>query len=135
MSDKEKKELEVSRKKQIDQSAGEPTRQGVYFVPDVDILESDEAITLYADLPGVKPENLDVDVREGVLTLTATIEPPAEKQKLIHREYDLGGYQRSFTLGERIDVERINASFKNGVLTLTLPKQERHKPRKIKISS
>ncbi len=135
MTNKEKREIEIFKKKEISHTGGEPTRQGVLFVPEVDILDNGEAITLFADLPGVKPENLDVDVREGVLTLTATVDPPQEKLRAIHQEYTVGGYQRSFTLGERIDTEKISARFTNGVLELKLPKQEKLKPRKIKISS
>lgn len=135
MTEKEKKELELIEKKEIEAQRGEPTREGVLFVPYVDIAESDEAITLYADLPGVKSENLDIDIRDGVLTLTATV-PTAEKHhRLIHKEYEIGGYQRRFTLGERIDTGKINAKFNNGVLTLNLPKAEEAKPRKIKIDS
>ncbi len=135
MTEKEKKELEVSKKKEIELSVGEPTRDDVMYVPDVDIVENDEGIVLYADLPGVKPEGLDVDVREGVLKLTAKVDPVVEKHRLVYGEYGIGGYQRSFTLGERIDVEKINAKMNNGVLTLTLPKVEMHKPRKINIQS
>lgn len=135
MTNKEKNELEVSQKKEISPEAGEPTRQGVSFVPDVDITESDEAIVLYADLPGVRKDDLDIDVREGVLTLTATVEKAPENRNLIYQEYDIGGFQRRFTLGDRIDQERITASMSNGVLTLFLPKMEQHQPRKIKVAS
>ncbi len=135
MTEKEKKELELSQKKEISPDAGEPTRQGVMFVPDVDITESDEAIILYADLPGVRKDDLDIDVREGVLTLTATVEPVEKNRNLIYQEYDIGGFQRRFTLGDRIDQERITASMSNGVLTLFLPKMEQHQPRKIQVST
>jgi HSP20 family protein len=133
MTDKEKRELEVKNKKHIEKSEGEPTREGVTYVPDVDIIETEDAITLLADLPGVKREDVDIDVREGVLTLTATVAPLAERLNLLYREYDLGGFSRRFTLGERIDQEKINAKLDNGVLTLVLPKAEEAKPRKIKI--
>ncbi len=134
MTAKERRELEVNQKKEVDTRAGEPTRAGVWYVPEVDITESDDAITLYADLPGVRPENLDIDVRDDVLTLTAEVEPISENRKLIWREYDIGGFQRRFTLGERVDQAKINATMKDGVLTLTLPKAEEHKPRKIQVS-
>jgi len=135
MTDKEKKELEVSRKKEITKDAGEPTREGVTFVPEVDILESEEGITLHADLPGAKMEDVDIDIREGVLTLTATVEPVGENRSLLFHEYDIGGFQRRFNLGEKIDQEKIAASMSSGVLTLFLPKTAEHKPRKIEISS
>lgn len=135
MTDKEKRELEVSQKKEISPEAGEPTRQGVTFVPDVDITESDEAIVLYADLPGVRKEDLDIDVREGVLTLTATVESLPKARNLLYHEYDIDGFQRRFTLGNRIDQERITANMNNGVLTLFLPKMEQHQARKIEVHS
>jgi len=135
MTMKEKKELEVSEKKKIETQSGEATFEGVTYVPDVDIMENEEALMLHADLPGVKPEDVDIDLREGVLTLTAKVERPEHNHRLIYREYEIGGYQRRFTLGERIDASRINAKFNDGVLTLTLPKAEQAKPRKIKIES
>ena len=134
MTDKEKKELEVTEKKEIDTSTGEPTKQGTWYVPEVDITESDEAIILFADVPGVRSENLDIDIREGVLTLTAEVEPVPVARNLVYREYEIGGYQRRFTVSDRIDPGRIVAKLDNGVLTLTLPKAEEHKPRKIKVT-
>ncbi len=135
MTKKDKKELEVSKKKEIEKNQGEPTREGVMYVPEVDIAENEEAITLYADLPGVHPGGVDIDVREGVLTLTAKVDSRKEEDKLVYREYDIGGYQRRFTLGERIDVEKISAKMNNGELTLVLPKAENLKPRKIQVES
>ena len=135
MTDKEKKELEVSSKKEISQEAGEPTHAGVTFVPEVDISESEEGITLFADLPGVAKEDVSIDIREGVLTLTATVAPVEANRNLIYQEYEVGGYQRRFNLGERIAVDKIHAGLANGVLTLDLPRAEAHKPRKIAVQS
>jgi len=134
MTEKEAKELQVANKKAIEKSSGEPTREGVSFIPDVDITENGDAITLYADLPGAKKEDLSIDVREGVLTLTATVPPVEKNHRLIYHEYDIGGYSRRFTLGEQIDQSKIEASLNNGILTLVLHKAEAAKPRKIKIS-
>jgi HSP20 family molecular chaperone IbpA len=134
MTELEKKELEVSKKKTIEKSEGEPTREGISYVPDVDIIEDADAITLRADLPGVKRENLDIDIREGTLTLTGTVDAPQTHHNLVYREYELGGFSRRFTLGERIDQEKISAKLDNGVLTLVLPKAAASKPRKIEIT-
>ncbi|MBW2702526.1 MAG: Hsp20/alpha crystallin family protein [Deltaproteobacteria bacterium] len=134
MTDKEKKDLEVSKKQEIEKASGEPTREGVVFVPEVDISESEEGLVLYADMPGVTKENLDIDIREGVLTVTGTVEPERDNLRLVHGEYEIGGFQRRFTMGEKIDQEKIEAKLENGVLQLTLPKAEAHKPRKITIS-
>jgi HSP20 family protein len=133
MTEKEKKELEVSKKQEVEKTDGELTREGVWFVPSVDIVENQDAITLYADLPGATRENVDIDVREGVLTLTATVDPVEKHREVVYREYDIGGYSRRFTLSERIDPDKINAQLDNGVLTLVLPKAEAHKPRKVEI--
>lgn len=134
MTEKEKKELEVSKKKTIEKSEGEHTREGISYIPDVDIIEDSDSITLRADLPGVKRENLDIDVREGTLTLTGTVATPEKHHNLVYQEYELGGFSRRFTLGERIDQDKISAKLDNGILTLVLPKAAAHKPRKIEIS-
>jgi HSP20 family protein len=134
MATKETKELEVAEKKTIETSGGEPTRQGVMYNPQVDISEDPEAITLLADLPGSKRDNLTIDVREGVLTLTATVETIPHNWEPLYREYEIGGYERRFTLSDRIDTDKINAKLENGVLTLVLPKAEALKPRKIKVT-
>ncbi len=134
MTDIEKRDLEVSKKQEIKKASGEPTREGVTFVPEVDISESEAGLVLYADMPGVTKDNLDIDIREGVLTVTGTVEPERDNLRLVHGEYEIGGFQRRFTLGEKIDQEKIEAKLENGVLQLTLPKAEAHKPRKITIS-
>jgi HSP20 family protein len=133
MSDK--KEIAVSAKKEIEKQSGEPLAQGVLFVPEVDIAENQEGVTLMADLPGVRKESLDVDYREGVLTLTGRVDSPPNNHRLVYQEYEVGGFQRRFTVGERIDMNKVQASLKDGVLTLFLPRAEEHKPRKIEIKT
>lgn len=133
MRDTTNADLEVSEKKTIAQSAGEPTREGLSFVPDVDIYESAEAITLCADVPGATKDNIGIDVREGVLTLSASVAQTAQSWRPVHREYEVGGFSRRFTLGHEVDVEQIAARLEAGVLAVTLPKAEAHKPRKIEI--
>ena len=133
MTTKEKKELEVAGKLPLAETNGEPTREGVYYTPQVDIVEDNDAITLYADLPGVTKEGVSIDVHEGVLTLTATTEPLSSQWQPVWKEYEVGGYTRKFSLSDRVDTEKINAKIENGVLALTLPKAESQKPRKIKI--
>jgi len=134
MATKENKDLEVTEKKAIEPSSGEPTRQGVMYLPEVDIVEDANAITVYADLPGVKRDHLVIDVREGVLSLTATVDPLPDHWQPTYREYQEGGYERRFSLGERIDAEKISAKLENGVLALVLPKAEAQKPRKVTIT-
>ncbi len=134
MTSKERKELEAVGKKPIETTQGESTHENVMFVPDVDIIENSESITLFADLPGVKKEYLSIDVRDGVLQLVAKVQEADSKLRPVYREYDEGGFSRKFTLGERIATDQISAKLNNGVLTLVLPKAEAHKPRKIQIS-
>ena len=133
MSD-EKKELEVSEKKAIEKSDGEPTREGIMYQPHVDIIEDQEAITLFADLPGVNKDAVDIDVREGVLTLTAAVSPPPGNWQPVVKEYQMGGFTRRFSLSEKIDTDKINAKLEHGVLVLKLTKMEEHKPRKIVVT-
>jgi len=134
MTRNERKELEAVEKKPVQAAQGEPIHENVMFVPHVDIVENAEVITLYADMPGVSKENLSIDARDGVLNLTGKVDAPDNKRKAIYREYEEGGFTRKFTLGEKIDTEKISAKLTNGVLTLVLPKAEAHKPRKIQIS-
>jgi HSP20 family protein len=134
MATKDKRELEVSEKKAVELTGGEPTRQGVRYTPQVDIVEDTSAITVYADLPGVKRDDLVIDVREGVLSLTATVSPLPEHWQPTYLEYQEGGYERRFAVGERIDTEKISAKLENGVLVLVLPKAEAQKPRKINVA-
>ena len=94
-----------------------------------------DGVTLTADLPGVRKEDLDIDYREGVLTLTAKVEPPPTHHRLTYQEYEVGGFQRRFTVGERVDIAKIEANLKHGVLSLFLPRAEEHKPRKIEIKA
>lgn len=128
------KELEVAQKKAVEPTSGEPTRQGVMYVPYVDILESQDAILLRADVPGALKDQVTIDVREGVLTLTAGVRTPEAGWRPVYKEYEVGGFIRRFTLGEQINQDKINAKLENGVLLVTLPKAEQAKPRKITVA-
>jgi HSP20 family molecular chaperone IbpA len=135
MAEKESHEIKVKDKQELATPA-EQTRPGLVFTPDVDIFESEREITLLADMPGVKAEQLNIDLRENTLTLVGEIEPfegPDEEDLLV--EYEVGKYYRQFTLSEVIDQNRINANLHNGVLRLTMPKVEKATPRKIEVRS
>jgi len=133
MTEQERKDMDVAQKKTIEKHAGEPTREGVSYIPDVDILEDEHTITLRADLPGVKKDGVSIDVHEGMLTLTATVDNPPNNWRPVYREYEIGGFTRRFTLGEQVDQNKISAKMENGVLTVELPKAEAAKPRKINV--
>ena len=112
----------------------ETTRDRQYISPAVDIYESEEALTLMADMPGVGKEQLEIDVDQGVLTLSARIDQEV-KEKSLYQEFRPSGYYRQFRLLEEFDVTKADAQIKNGVLTLRLPKSEAAKPRKIAVKT
>ncbi|QTA80135.1 Heat shock protein, Hsp 20 family [Desulfonema limicola] len=129
------KDLQV-REKQEAAAPGEYTRPGLVFTPRTDIFENEKEIVLLADMPGVKPEDLNIDLRENVLTLSGDVSPfEGAKEQNILMEYDVGKYQRQFTLSEIIDQPGIEARLNNGVLRLTLPKIAKAQPRKITVNS
>ncbi len=106
------------------------------FTPPIDIHEGPEGLTLEADLPGAKESNLQIELEDNVLTLHARIDSPApEGARLVHEEYRLGDYRRSFILSDEVDRERITAEIQSGVLRLFLPKAERARTRRIEIKS
>ena len=114
----------------------ETTRPGKIFIPAVDIYETQDAIVVLADMPGVPSEKVTIDVKEGQLTISGEIAPPGgAAEQLLVREYDTGNFFREFTLGQLVDQDRIEAAMKDGVLRLTLPTVEKAKPRKIEIKA
>ncbi len=114
-------------------AAQEPTRNAErYLAPAVDIYDTKEGLVVLADLPGVKLENVDVRVDEGVLTIEGkTSHHPAANP--IYREFALASFFRQFQLPEQVDVAAINASLDHGVLKVELPWAAKVKPRKIEV--
>ena len=135
MTDQEKKELSLRDKEPIAKHDGEPTRAGLVYSPAVDILRTDDALTLVADLPGAKKADLEIGIEDGVLTIAAPVAEVEARHKPLYREYGVGGYLRRFSLSDKIDQARISAEIENGVLTVTLPKAERLKPRRIEVAA
>lgn len=111
----------------------EQTRPGPVYMPAVDIFETESAITILADMPGVKADQLEIDLRENVLTLTGRTTTGGTSESEVLREYDAGTFHRQFTLAESIDQAKIDAKLADGVLRLELPKLERAKPRQITV--
>ena len=93
-----------------------------------------QAIKLLADLPGVEKNDIDIDIENKKLTLTGYLRDEKKKLNPVYTEYGIGGYLRTFKLGDTIDQSKISASLKDGVLTLVLPKADSLKPRKIDIT-
>jgi HSP20 family protein len=112
----------------------EQTRPGPVYSPAVDIFENEASITVLADMPGVKPRDLDIDLRENVLTLTGRVSASdLAGQAPVLREYEPGTFFRQFTLGSAIEQSKIDAKLSDGVLRLELPKAERARPRQIAV--
>ena len=129
------KEIKVKEKQEVTTPA-EQTIPGLVFTPEVDIFETDQAITLLADIPGVKPEKLNIDLRDNILTITGDVDRlQTADEELLVMEYETGRYYRQFTLSEVIDQTKIDAKLYPGVLRLSLPKVAKAAPRKIAITA
>ncbi len=125
-----------ARPKQKVERPEEDTRPGRWFVPAVDILESPEELTLVADMPGVAADGVDVRIDGDHLTVKGRVAADDYAGlKPLHVEYAVGGYERSFTLGETIDRDGIKAVLRHGVLTLHLPKAAHARQRRITVNA
>ncbi len=135
MTDKKSKEIQVKLKQELT-SPAEQTRPGLVFTPNVDIFETDHEITLLADMPGVSSNNLTIDLKDNVLTLTGEVAPFEEaNEEDILIEYEIGKYHREFNLSSVIDQSKIDAKLKDGVLRLSLPKVKEATPRRIEVKT
>ena len=103
-----------------------------YISPSVDIFETDEGLTLVADMPGLDDDSLDVTIEQGVLTLQGNA--PAGSGDYHTREFAMAGYWRQFLLSDIFDAEKAEATIRQGVMTLKIPKAERAKPKRIEVS-
>jgi len=103
-----------------------------YISPSVDIFETDEGLTLVADMPGLDDDSLDVTIDQGVLTLQGNA--PAGSGDYHTREFAMAGYWRQFLLSDIFDAEKAEATIRQGVMTLKIPKAERAKPKRIEVS-
>jgi HSP20 family molecular chaperone IbpA len=133
MANPETKDIQPRGKQEMTDVA-EQTTPGPVFTPAVDIFETEPEITLVADMPGVAPDDLTIDLRDSVLTLSGQVTPAEnDDEEPILAEYEFGKYYRQFTLSEVIDQSKIDAELKNGVLRLVLPKVEKALPKKIEV--
>ena len=114
----------------------ERTRANRVYSPQVDILERPHDIVVTADMPGVDEKSVDIDLEKNVLRIYGRVEDVSfENCRPLHMEYGVGDYERVFTLSDEIDRDRIQASVKNGVLKLILPKVAAAKSRKIAVTA
>jgi HSP20 family protein len=127
-------ELEAKPKQKVERR--ETTRPGAYFQPPVDIFETADELVLVADMPGVASDGIDVDLKGDELSIEGRVQSEDyEGLKPLHVEYGVGGFYRTFTLGESVDRNGIKAQLKNGVLVLKLPKAERARARRIAVEA
>jgi len=132
----ETKELQEVEKQEITTEGVERTRARKAYVPRVDIFETADEIVVVADMPGVDENSVEITLEKNVLSLAGYVEPSRpEAYSLAYAEYDQGDYQRSFTLSDEVDRENIQATVKNGVLRLHLPKAAPVKARKIAVKA
>lgn len=118
------------------QAQQEQRRSERYLRPPVDIWEDSKGITVKADLPGVSPERLDLQVDSNNLIIEGEVQVPmSEDMKALYADLNVTRYRRSFTLSQELDTEQIEAALKNGELTLFLPKKAELQPRKIDIKT
>lgn len=123
----------VRENDKADGATPEVTRGGTLFTPRVDIYETEQELLLFADLPGVRPEDVDLRFENGELFLHGRVQPKERGGNVLATEYDEGNFSRVFTIHESIDASGITAECKSGVLTVHLPKVEAVKPRQIAV--
>ena len=127
------KALETREKQELE---GESIRPGPIFRPDIDILERSDGYVIYADLPGVDDQSVDVRLEQGTLTLDAQLATlPGEGWEPLRTEYRFGSYHREFRISEGIDEGGVSAKMSNGVLELRLPKSAERQPRAIPVQA
>jgi len=123
----------LAHKESKEVATPETTWGGTYYAPRVDILETDDELTFYCDLPGVRPEDLDLRFEKDELVIHGKVRPRYPEGKFWLEEYGTGDFYRAFTIYEEVDPDRISAELKRGVLVIHLPKREEVKPKRIAI--
>jgi HSP20 family protein len=133
MAERDTREITTKEKQELARPH-EQTRPGRFYVPDVNIYEFDEALKVWADMPGVKEKDVEVLLKDGVLRITGKVATDMYVGlRPMYTEYNVRNYYREFFLNEDIDESRIRATMRNGVLELELPKKEQAKPRRIEV--
>jgi len=126
--------LEVQEKKEV-VSKDEKTVPARYYVPPTDIFETEDALMVVMELPGVEKQSITLNVENNVLSIDARIDfKKYEGFEPLYTEYNIGHFARSFTLSNKIDQQQISAQLNDGVLALTLKKAREAQPRQIAIN-
>lgn len=139
----ESNEVSIRHTPEEEDSAVPPTTentndvaQRLLFNPPIDIYETADGLVLYADLPGVTSEGLDLQVQDNRLTLFGRIQQrDGDDGTVVHEEYQVGDFLRSFILSDEVDHDRISARLNNGVLRVELPRATRSQPRRIEVTT
>ena len=127
-------ELSVQQKREVDKKQ-ESTIPSRLFLPAADIFETDQALTVVLEMPGVKKDNVDISVEGDVVRIEGRIDYSTyEGLQPVYTEYNIGHYVRSFQISNRIDQSAIKAEMADGVMRLVLPKAEKAKPRRIAVN-
>jgi HSP20 family protein len=127
-------ELSVQQKREVDKQQ-ESTTPSRAFLPATDIFETEQALTVVLEMPGVGKDGVDVSVEDTILRIEGRIDYSRyEGLQPVYTEYNVGHYVRSFQISNQIDQAKIRADMKGGVMTLVLPKVEKAKPRRIAVS-
>jgi HSP20 family molecular chaperone IbpA len=127
---------ELEGKLSAEQDAGERTHERPVFVPRVDIYENETGLVVVADLPGVSPESLEVTLEKRVLSIYGRVEEDApEGYSQAYREYEVGDFERQFTLSGDFDMNGIEANLKHGVLHLAIPRAQEAAAKRIEVRS
>ncbi|MBE7551438.1 MAG: Hsp20/alpha crystallin family protein [Anaerolineales bacterium] len=134
----ENKELQTQEveKQEITTNGAERTRARKAYVPRADIFETKDAVVVVADMPGVDENTIDITLEKGVLSINGFVEQDRpDNYSLAYAEYEVGDYFRRFTLSNEVDQENIQATVKNGVLRLHLPKVGPAQAKKISVKA
>ncbi|MEW5868121.1 MAG: Hsp20/alpha crystallin family protein [Chloroflexota bacterium] len=128
--------MEVQKEEVTTPEGTERTRECACFVPRADVYEVDDQIVIVADVPGANENSVDITLEKNILTINAYVEVDEKPgYALTYAEYEVGDYQRSFKLSDEIDSERIEATIREGVLRVYLPKSTEARTRKINVKA
>ena len=130
----ESRQLQPHEKKEVETKA-ELTQTRPVFVPAVDIYETNDALVLLADMPGVSNDGVEIHLEDNELTIRGKVKEEKKGHAPLYTEYRSGDYFRRFTLSNIIDQDKIEAVMKDGVLKVMLPKAEAAKPRQIQVKA
>jgi HSP20 family protein len=126
-------ELQVQQKREVEKKQ-ESTIPARAFLPTTDIFETEQALTVLLEMPGVDKDNVDINVENDILTVAGQIDfSKYHGLQPVYTEYNIGHYSRSFQLSSKIDQSKISAEINDGLVTVVLPKAETARPRKIKV--